>query len=129
METANRLSETGALGATDRRRQPRYRISANVEMSYDRGTVPATATNISNNGIEVRSSIDVHHDAQVRISIGIPDEAILYGTAIWSLCTPVKDVEAYRIGFAVYGIFHKGTVHSDPSSIGGIIHKVVTEYG
>ena len=117
------------LALTDRRRQPRYRISASVKMGCRRGIIPATATNISNNGIEVQSAVDVRHDSQVHITIGIPDEVTLYGTAVWSLRLPNRDAESYRIGFAVYGVFNEGSVYSDLSSIEGIVGRVVSEHG
>jgi len=129
MEMESGLSVTGSPGLAERRKHPRHRISANVQIDYRWGSVQATAANISNNGMEVRSSVDIRHDTQVSIAIWIPDKTVFYGTAIWSLRTFGDGRESYRIGFAVHGVFHEGTVKCSRSEIGRIIERVLSKYG
>ena len=117
------------MGSEVNRKHPRYGISTEVRIRYGGRDITATTIDISSSGIGVESSADIRPDTPGTVTIGIPEEVTLYCTAAWSLRTPLEKGNEHRIGFAIDGSMHEGSVHHGLAAINRVIEKIVSKFG
>jgi hypothetical protein len=60
------------MAQEDRRKRPKYGITAEVEIHYDSKSISATGTELSNGSVEIGSSREILPGTTAGIGLGIP---------------------------------------------------------
>jgi len=116
----------GDMDEESRRESERHAISMEVTIETPETTVSATATNISLHGIGIQSLKSIPPGTQATITMKVPEEVILYVKLLWSRHTLIQNLDAYQMGFEIYGLAHRGSIYDEPSKREEIIQAILS---
>ncbi len=115
------------MNDNNHRKQQRHSISVDVMIKTVDITISATATNISRHGIGIQTLKSIPPGTQATITMNVPDEIILYTNLMWSQHTLIQNLDAYDMGFEIYAMVFKGSIHDEPSMREQVIQAILAK--
>ncbi len=91
----------------DRRKEPRYKISIQTQVTTPDASITATANNISGGGMEIQLHKGINPYTSLTISIQIHEDFVFHGTVVWTLGDYIDKQWVYRAGIKTDVISYK----------------------
>lgn len=91
----------------DRRKEPRYKISIQTQVTTPDASIAATANNISGGGMEIQLHKGINPYTSLTVSIQIHEEFVFHGTVVWTLGDYIDKQWVYRAGIKTDIITYK----------------------
>jgi len=106
----NGRKEVLTMDAERSRKHTRYPVSIDVLVDAEGTPLTAHVTDISVTGLGMQSLKNIAPGTRANIAVQLPEDAVLYGTLIWSQHTLLNNLDAYNMGFEVDAIMYEGSL-------------------